>query len=1141
MFPQMLKDKRFLPLLIPNFLSALNDNFIRNVFLFFVTYKMTQGSALLIISAVILYALSFSFASVFAGQMADRMSKTKFMQGIRILEIAVMMMALVSLSLDSRWLLVLIVASMGGVAAFLRVGNNSIMPVLVTEKNLNMGNVWLKVSATLGSLAAVGFLTSILKFDAAYYVVTFIAFALSVVSFLITLKLPLTDAADPDAPLYKSPKKAFGVVADYLKNKYDIWLYIVGISWFWILAAVVAMFSAEYGRAVLNARWSVVMYLSGVFGLGYIIGAFLYAKVTHKNNMGTWTALVSFLMSLFLFDLVIASADVVHDPSEKAITVAKMFTTDFDYWRIMIDVLVLGGLSAFFIIPFYTLLQIKSAHKMLGRVMAFSSMTNAMAVMGAFLVVLSFKMIGFELLSILTIFAILNLFIAVYMIRLLPLVSRRQLFKKIFRTLFNARIEGLENLAIAGPRALIITNHSSYLDVLLISAFIDKKILLAIDEKLMQRPFIKFMTNLVDVKPMDAVSPFAVKEMSEELKKDQLCMILTEGFIEGGNTRMKIYEAPAMMAVKGDAPILPIRIDGAKHAIFSRVLGTKADFRWFPDISINILKPVSFEYDEQELTTREIREQSSSKLYDILSDMVFDSYDKNQPTFVAIARAMKMVGRFKPVMEDTARQPVKFMGVFLKSFVLGTLINRALPDDKYVGVMVPTSNTCALTVFGLHAYNKVPCMINFSSGPKQVISTCKTVGLKTVITAKKVVMLAKLEPLVEEIEAAGINVLYLEDLKSLLKFSDKLFGIWGAFFPEAAYKKTSGGTVTGNDTAVVLFTSGSEGMPKAVFLSHSNVLANSYQVPSRLDVLPNDVFLNCLPMFHSFGLGAGTILPLLMGVKTFLYPTPLHYRIIPEICASTKATIFFGTDTFMAGYAKCANPYDFNSLRIVAVGAEKLKDETRKIWSEKFGVRILEGYGATECSPFISVNTFLHQKLGSVGRILPGMEYDLREVPGIKEGKELLVKGPNIMQGYMRYEKPLELDPPKDGWYDTGDIVDIDADGFIFIKGRSKRFAKVGGEMVSLLSVEMVIHKKWPGVIAGAVNIPDKKKGEQIVLITTSNDINKEELIAAFKAAGVTELGIPSKIIVTDNPPLLGTGKFDYVRAKELALAETNG
>ncbi|MBQ3034848.1 MAG: AMP-binding protein, partial [Alphaproteobacteria bacterium] len=529
-------------------------------------------------------------------------------------------------------------------------------------------------------------------------------------------------------------------------------------------------------------------------------------------------------------------------------------------------------------------------------------------------------------------------------------------------------------------------------------------------------------------------------------------------------------------------------------------------------------------------------EKSSAKLHKILSLMSFENFEKDLPIFEAIANAMKMAGRLKPVLEDTARKPVKFMGVFLKSFVLGRLLNKALPDDKYVGLMIPTSNACALSFFGLHAFGKVPAMINFTSGPKQVISTCQTVGLKHIVTAKKVVLMAKLEGLISKIEEAGIKVVYLEDLKETLTFKDKMFGVFGALFPHKAYKKSVPAPVKSTDPAVILFTSGSEGMPKAVFLSHTNMIANGYQVLASFDIYPTDVFLNCLPLFHSFGLGAGTILPLIAGVKTVLYPTPLHYRIIPEICASTKATVFFGTDTFLAGYAKCANPYDFNSLRIVAAGAEKVKDETRKIWAEKFGVRILEGYGATECSPFISVNTFLHQKKDSVGLLLPGIEYKLKPVEGIKEGQELWVKGPNIMLGYMRHTAPLTMEPPESGWYDTGDIVSVDEHGFVSIKGRCKRFAKIGGEMVSLLSVEMVIEKQWPGFISGAVNIPDPKKGEKIVLITTCKSITKEGLIEAFKAAGVTELGLPSQIITTDQPPLLGTGKFDYVKAKEMAL-----
>jgi len=601
---------------------------------------------------------------------------------------------------------------------------------------------------------------------------------------------------------------------------------------------------------------------------------------------------------------------------------------------------------------------------------------------------------------------------------------------------------------------------------------------------------------------------------------------------------MKIYEAPAMMAVKGNAPIVPIRIEGASHAIFSRVLGKKADFRWFPKMTLTVLPPVYFNDFPADMPTREIRERSSSRLYDVMSEMTYEASEVNQPIFEAITHSMAMTGRFKPMLEDTARKPVKFMGVFLKAFILGKLIHRAAPDEKELGVMIPTSNGCALTILGLHAYGKVPAMINFTSGPKQVISTCQTVGLKSIVTAKKVVALAKLENLVAAIEEAGIRILYLEDLAKTLTLKDKLQGIWYAIAPRRAYKKTSGGSVKADDTAVILFTSGSEGFPKAVFLTHKNMLANTYQVLSRFDIYPSDVLLNVLPMFHSFGLGAGLFLPMVAGLKVVLYPTPLHYRIIPQLCASTRSTIFFGTDTFLSGYAKCANPYDFNSLRIVAVGAEKLKDETRKIWSEKFGVRVLEGYGATECSPFISVNTFLHQKKGSVGRLLTGIKYEVKPVAGIEGGGELWVKGANIMQGYMRYTDPMKLDPPADGWYDTGDIVEVDADGFIFIKGRSKRFAKIGGEMVSLLSVENVINSKWEGFITGAVNIPDPKKGEQIILITNCPDITKEEMIKAFKAAGVTELGLPSRVIVTDEPPILGTGKFDYVTAKEMALKE---
>ncbi len=1136
MLLQTLKNKRFLPLLSSQFLSALNENFLRIVFLFFAGYQAAITSPIVVITAVVLYALVYCATSIFAGQLADKYAKSKLIQWVRLLEIGLMVLALFGLSFDALWLFILIIASMGFVGASMRVLNYSILPVLVPAGQLNSGNTWLKMATILSYVFAILLLVSVLKFQTAYALILSLGVGLSLVGYLVSLKIPETKPNEPDLEIVTSPSKVFGSVATSLKNKFDSWSYLVGIAWFWLLGTIVFTFSAEYGKEILNARWSVVMFLSGVFAVGYGIGSLLYARVSRKNNMGAYTAFVTFLITVFMFDLIMASDNLLSQTVSN-LSIAKFLTTDFEYWRILTDVFVLGGLSAFYIIAFYTLLQMKTNTQTMGRVFAFSNMINALGVTTALLVVLSFKLMFFNILTVFLIFSILNIFVAIYMTRLLPVDSRRRMFKRLFTFLYGAKIHGLENLEKAGKRALIMTNHSSYLDVLLISAFIDRPIVFAINDRLMEKPFIKFMTNLTDVRPLDPTSPFAVKDMVEELRKDQLCMIFTEGFIADGNTRMKIYEGPAMMAVKGEAPIVPIRIDGARFTLFSRVLGTKADFRWFPKITLTVLPPVDFTYPD-DMPTRECREKSSSKLYDIHANMNFDSYEKNLTIFEALSRSMRMTGRFKPILEDTSRQPLKFFSVFMRAFILGKLITRAVPDDKYVGLMLPTSNACLLSFLGLHAFGKIPAMLNFSSGPKQVIATCKTLALKHVITAKKVVQLAKLDPLIQEIESAGITVLYLENLKPTLKTSDKIMGILGGFNPSKMYRKTSGQQVEPNDPAVILFTSGSEGMPKAVFLTHKNILSNCYQVPCRVDVLPTDVMMNCLPMFHSFGLGGGTILPLLLGVKAVLYPTPLHYRIIPEICASTRASILLGTDTFLAGYAKCANPYDFNSLRLVVAGAEKVKDDTRKVWSEKFGIRILEGYGATECSPFISVNTFLHQRPGSVGRLLPGIEYQLKPVEGIKEGAELWLKGPNIMLGYMRYEKPLELDPPADGWYDTGDIVSIDVEGYIFIKGRCKRFAKIGGEMVSLTSVENVIDKKWPGFVTGAVNIPDARKGEKIVLITTCKDITKDGMIEAFKAAGVTELGLPSKIIVTDEPPLLGSGKFNYVAAKEMALKE---
>jgi len=375
------------------------------------------------------------------------------------------------------------------------------------------------------------------------------------------------------------------------------------------------------------------------------------------------------------------------------------------------------------------------------------------------------------------------------------------------------------------------------------------------------------------------------------------------------------------------------------------------------------------------------------------------------------------------------------------------------------------------------------------------------------------------------------EVVYLEDIRAEISLLDKLKGMLMTPFARSIHRKQD---VSANDPAVVLFTSGSEGTPKGVVLSHGNLLSNRAQLSARIDFTASDTVFNALPMFHSFGLTGGTLLPILSGTKTFLYPSPLHYRVVPPLVYDSNATIMFGTDTFLSGYARVADPYDFYSLRYVFAGAEKVKDETRRTWADKFGLRILEGYGATETSPVIAVNTPMHFKAGTVGRVLPGIDCELQPVPGIEKGGRLIVTGPNVMLGYLRAENPGVLERAEGQRYDTGDIVSIDTEGFVTIEGRAKRFAKIAGEMISLTAVEGLAQQAWPGQQHAVVSIPDDRKGEQLVLVTDHAEAAREDFSRIAKQEGVSELMVPKDIRHVDEVPVLGTGKVDYVAVQKL-------
>jgi acyl-[acyl-carrier-protein]-phospholipid O-acyltransferase/long-chain-fatty-acid--[acyl-carrier-protein] ligase len=443
-----------------------------------------------------------------------------------------------------------------------------------------------------------------------------------------------------------------------------------------------------------------------------------------------------------------------------------------------------------------------------------------------------------------------------------------------------------------------------------------------------------------------------------------------------------------------------------------------------------------------------------------------------------------------------------------------------------------------VTFFALQAYRRIPAMLNFSMGFYNLMSACNTAGIKHVYTSRQFVATAKLEALIAELQEAGICFYYLEDFKPVIHLGHKVAGFLKTCFPSLVYKLI-GEQVADDQTAVVLFTSGSEGTPKGVALSHSNILANCYQMMSRVDFTAHEVFFNALPIFHCFGLTAGSVLPLVSGLQCFFYPSPLHYKVIPGLIYQTGTTIMFGTDTFLTGYARAAERHDFNSVRYIFAGAEKVKPETMRFWMETFGVKIYEGYGATEASPVISLNCPLAFIPGSVGMMLPFMESRIEAVDGIVDGGRLFLRGPNIMRGYMSTENPGTINPPCDGWHDTGDIVNIDEHGFITIAGRAKRFAKIAGEMVSLTAVEGIAASIWPEQLNAAVTRKCAKKGEQILLFCEADTAEKRAFIKKIHEKGYSELLVPHHIYAGEKIPVLPSGKIDYI-SLEKRITEEN-
>ncbi|MBQ7285334.1 MAG: AMP-binding protein [Alphaproteobacteria bacterium] len=687
-------------------------------------------------------------------------------------------------------------------------------------------------------------------------------------------------------------------------------------------------------------------------------------------------------------------------------------------------------------------------------------------------------------------------------------------------------------------KGVYVSNHVSYLDPLLLFAYLPGDPIFALNGHLYRNKWIRAFMKTADIMPFNPIEPGDIKELIAKVDSGRCCVIFAEGRITENGGLMKIYEAPGLVADKSKAPIIPVWINGPQYGYFSKTKG-KLPHRPLPKINITVKAPVNFKLKDE---LRRQRDHISNEVYVLMRDLCFEaSYNDNISLFAQLMKTAKVHSkkgflRRPRFVEDINRVPNSYKDIIIKSYVLGKYFKRRTAPGEHVALLLPNSIATLCAFFGLSAYGRIPVMLNFSVGAANMVSMCKTAIVKKVITSHLFIRNAKMEPVIEEIKKAGFDVIFLEDLR-------RQIGLWEKINAFLRYKiKRVPSKEGGNKKAVILFTSGSEGAPKAVVLSHANILSNIRQISSIETLNMTDTVFNALPMFHSFGLTVGTLFPLLEGAKLFLYPSPLHYRVISEIVYEIGASVMFGTDTFFRGYAKIAHPIDFHNIRFMFGGAEAIKPDTRNMWVERQGIRVMEAYGSTECSPVVTANNRIFNRFGSIGKLLPKVEYKIEHVDGIETGGELVVKGPNVMMGYIMPDNPGVLVPLKDGWYHTGDVVDIDEIGFVYIKDRIKRFAKIGGEMVSLNAVsEMVVRAHeadGPEHMYGVVAVPHESKGEQIVLVTNNRNVTQSTLHNFIRLNGMSELYLPRVILYHDSLPVFATGKADNVTLKKQVMEE---
>jgi acyl-[acyl-carrier-protein]-phospholipid O-acyltransferase/long-chain-fatty-acid--[acyl-carrier-protein] ligase len=1123
MSTSLLLSRRFSPLFWCQFFSAFSDNFLKNALAFLIVFHIGGSLAepLTQLAAAVFIAPYF-ILSALGGQIADRYDKAVIAQRLKLAEIGISVIAIIGFVMHSVPVLFVALLGFGIIGSLFGPIKYGILPDLLPKSQLPAANALVEGATFLAILLGtiVGGLAAKDGGDPAAFSGLMLVFAL--LCWGASLLIPKVGSGAPDLVISKNIVSSTAELIQHLRSDRRLWWGALVTSWFWLVGAVVLSLLPPLVKNVLGGNENVVTVYLAVFSIAVAVGSGLAAWLSAGRIVILPTLVGAVGLCAFAIDLGLATYGLPLQVVPAGVDAA--FSSGLGI-RMGIDLAGLAISGGLYIVPTFAAVQAWAGADRRARVIAAVNVLNAAFMVGGTIVVALLQIaLGLTAPTVCLLIGLSTAAVAILVGKTMPANPMMDFLSILFRAFYRVELKGVDNLLKAGHNPIIALNHTSFLDAALAMSLLPKDPVFAIDSEMAKKWWVKPFLRFTRAMPIDPTKPMATRTLINAVRGGEPLIIFPEGRLTVTGSLMKVYDGAGLIADKTDAFVVPVRLEGLDATPFTRLSRAQVRRRWFPKVTVTVLEPVKLSVDPA-LKGKHRRLAAGAALYGIMSDLVYRTTSIERTVPEALIEAAEIHGMGRVAVEDPVSGALSYRKLLMGARILGEKLMAFAPEGKPIGLMLPNANGTAVTLIALMSAGRVPAMINFTAGITNILAACKAAQIDTILTSRAFIEKGRLDALIAGL-APTIKIVYLDDIRPTITLADKLRGLWNAKQPLVARKA--------GDWAAVLFTSGSEGTPKGVVLSHRNMLANAAQAAARIDFGRQDKVFNVLPVFHSFGLTVGLILPLVSGVRIYLYPSPLHYRIVPELVYGVNATIMFGTDTFLNGYARAAHAYDFRSLRYILAGAEPVKESTRRTYLEKFGLRILEGYGVTETAPALALNTPMFNRFGTVGRMLPGMEARLDKVEGVDEGGRLFVKGPNVMLGYLRAEHPGVLEPPKEGWHDTGDIVTIDRQGFITIKGRAKRFAKIAGEMISFAAVEAIAGELWPDSLSAVSSVPDARKGERLILVTQKAGATRSEFQAFARSRGATELMVPAEIVTIEKLPVLGTGKIDNVAVTKL-------